>query len=125
MSTNAGFIRGTENRDNLLIGDKHFTDTAILDENQDLVRGAVLGRKTANKRVILSDDGAADGSENPEVVLLDKTATTGVGETLEVSVLVFGQVNEEQLSFGGTHDAASVKLPLKQNGVYTLPSSPG
>lgn len=124
MATNGGFIRGTETRDNLLVGDFHFTDDEILDENQDLQRGAVLGRKTANGRMILSDDGATDGSEVPEMVLLDD-ATTGVGETATIPVLVFGQCNENSLLFGGSHDKDSVKAPLKANGVYAVKSRPG
>lgn len=121
---NGGFIRGNEVRDNLLVGDFHFTDTETLDENQDLERGAVLGRKTANGRVVLSDDGAADGSETPEVILLED-ATTGAGETANVPVLVFGQVNENDISFGGTHDKTTVKAPLKSAGVYLVKSRPG
>ena len=121
---NGGFIRGNEVVDNLLVGDFHFTDTETLDENQDLERGAVLGRITASGKMILSIDTAVDGSETPEMVLLDD-AVTAAAENLNIPVLVFGQVNEEALSFGGAHDKTTVKAPLKANGVYTVKSRPG
>ena len=41
---NGGFIRGTEERDNLLVGDFHFTDTETLDESQDLVKFNALSQ---------------------------------------------------------------------------------
>ena len=124
MSTDGGFIRGTIPVDNLLVGDFHFTDTETLDENQDLERGAVLGRITIGGKMVLSDDGASDGSETPELILLDK-AVTAATESLNIPVLVFGQVNEESLLFGGTHDKTTVKAPLKANGIYTVKSRPG
>lgn len=120
---NGGFIRGNEPKDNLLVGDLHFTDSLVLDENQDLQRGSVLGIKTSNERAVLSDDGAADGSETPKYILLED-AVTGAGESLTISVLTFGQVNQNALLFGGTHDEDSVKEPLRNVGIYTVDSSP-
>ena len=123
MAVNGGFITGTIPKDNLIVGDLHLTDTETLAESQDLTRGAVLGRITTGGQMVLSDDGASDGSQVPEMILLED-AVTEAAETLNIPVLVWGQVNENDLNFGGTHDKDTVKAALKAVGIYLAKSRP-
>jgi len=83
---------------------------------QTLPRGAVLGRVTASGEYVLSDDGAADGSEVPRAILVDEVDTTG--GAVAMPVYLTGEFNQDALTFGGNHDAASAFEPLREVGIF-------
>ena len=120
--SDGGFLTGTYTQDNLLAGGPLFTDVGTLAESQDVVRGEVLGRVTASGEVVSSLAASSDGSETAELVALE-ARTTGVGETAEIPVVVFGKVNENALTFGAGHDVSTTKADLKTVGIYLAPSS--
>lgn len=61
MSENGGFIRTTLTRDNLLANPKYIAKSVVIDENQTLVRGAVLGEKTLGSTITPGAGNTGDG----------------------------------------------------------------
>lgn len=118
-----GFFSASVSRDNLLLGTENFRDHEILDESQNVVRGEVMGKKTANGRIVSSLAAASDGSEDVYTIIL-QDAETGVGETQSVSVLKMGQVNQNALTFGIGHTIANTKENFRDLGIYYQDSSP-
>lgn len=58
--------------------------------------GTILGRITANSRLVAYATGASDGSQTPVAVLTYEVVATGVS-TPQASVLIGGVVNKERL----------------------------
>lgn len=109
------FETSTYNPDRLIAGGNVQTQDVTIASGENVARGAVLGKITASGKYVLSDDAAVDGSEVPRAVLakaVDATAGDTAGH-----VFVFGEFNANALIFGGTHDAASVKEPLRDVGI--------
>lgn len=83
---------------------------------QTLALGSVLGAVTATGKLVLSDAAATDGSEVPFAILIEALDTTGGDKVMDVAVE--GYFNETALVYGGGHDANSVRLPLRDRGIY-------
>lgn len=66
--------------------------------------------------LVLSAAAAVDGSEIPMAILPEDLDTTGGAKV--VDVFVEGKFNETALVFGAGHDPNSVRLPLRERGVY-------
>lgn len=81
-----------------------------------LTKGAVLGRKTADDKFILSASAVGDGSEVPAAVLYEDVDATEGEQT--ATVVLEGMVAESALNFGTGHDAASVLWPLRAFGIH-------
>ncbi len=114
---------GTSKADNLIAGDHPLvTDSRIVGENTTLVRGTYVGIITATTRIIASDSGAADGSQNGDSVLAEDV-TTGAGEEKTVTVYQCGEFNENALVFGGTDTAADRKAEARGLSIYFKSSS--
>lgn len=109
---------GHRDFDNLIGGDHPLvTDALVLATGEGpLVRGAVLGLVTASGEVKLSVDTAVDGSEVPHSILAQDADATAAAVT--VPVYLAGQFNQEALTFGGAHTAASVKAGLRDKSIY-------
>lgn len=83
---------------------------------QTLAAGSVLGIVTASGKLKLSLSAATDGSEVPFAVLIEDLDTTGGDKVFPVAVE--GYFNEEALVFGTGHDADSVRVALRDRGIY-------
>lgn len=77
----------------------------------DLTRGAILGRLTANGKLVLSDNGASDGSETPVGVLAVDAAAAGAD--VVAPVYYSGGFNPNVMTFGGTHTTATVNAAFR------------
>ncbi len=107
-------VLGTKTYDNLVIS---FEDTGsgILKSGENRKRGAVLGKITDGGKLVLSDDGADDGSEVPYAILdMDVDATNG---DKTVPILLAGKVNEDALIFGGNHTADSTREGMRERNI--------
>lgn len=85
---------------------------------QNLTRGALLGKITANGKYLLSLAAAGDGSEVPDAVLAeDADASAG-----DIEALVFyrGDFNQNAMTFGGGHTAATVREGLRSKGISLI-----
>jgi len=83
---------------------------------QTLLAGSVLGHHTTNGNLVLSLAAAGDGSETPMAILPEDLDTTGGAQIYHV--YVEGYFNETALVYGTGHDANSVRLPLRNGGIY-------
>ncbi len=83
-----------------------------------LKRGSVLGVITADKQLKLVDSGSSDGSQNPELILLEEVDTESAvpGKRLMMSGKVFG----EKLIFGGSDTLSNHFLALKKTGIIAV-----
>ena len=109
----------TFNPDNLIAGTTQLvTDSVTIASSAALVRGAVLGVITSGGKYILSATAAGDGSETAYAVLAEDADASG-GDVTGVAVYIKGEFNENALSFGVGHDAASVKPQLRAVGIFT------
>jgi len=105
----------------LLIGDPIVTDSGILEEGQDLKAGAVLGVVTDTGKYKLTatkngDDDVTDGSQNPYAVLLEDTKATS---DKIVPILLMGQIDENEISFGEGWDIDTLKPTLRKISIFT------
>lgn len=109
--------------DDLLAGDgqKPVTRDGVL-TGDNLTRGALLGRVTADGKYKQSDDGAGDGSETPVAILaIDADASS---EDQAVIVYVAGEFNENKVGFGTGKTADGVRNDLDALGIYLKPAVP-
>lgn len=98
--------------DNLLAGDFPIrTETVIIKAGQIVPRGAVLGEITVEEKYVLSLVASNDGSEEPDVVLVeDCDATSG---DKEAAVYISGDFSANHLQYGVGHDAATVRKAFR------------
>lgn len=97
------------------------TDSVVVTGGADLLRGALLGRVTADGSMVLSLSAASDGSEDPVAVLAEDAAVDTDGDQTAV-VYIAGEFNENKITFGTGHTAASVKNVLAPSGIYLKPA---
>jgi hypothetical protein len=103
--------------DNLVGGDFPVaTDTVTILKGQVLKRGAVLGAITANNKHVLSASAAADGSEEPVVILAEDIDATA--DDVKAPVYLTGQYNSRALTLGAGHTIASVKKALRPLSIF-------
>jgi len=103
--------------DNLVIGDDIITDSVTISIGQTITRGAVLGKVTATGEYVLSLSGATDGSQVASAIAVEDVNAT-VAAVTNVAVYIRGEFNENALTFGTGHSAATTKDDLRQVGVY-------
>ena len=107
----------TFNYDNLLAGDYPMaTDSITILSGENLQRGALLGRITASGKYILSLSAAGDGSETPEAILLEDCDASSGDKVAPIALT--GQFNDNKVTFGTGHTAASVKAGLRDKGIF-------
>lgn len=88
----------------------------VIETGQVLKAGSVLGAKSATGKLVLSASAAGDGSQTPMAILAEDLDTTGGDKVFDV--FVEGFFNENALVFGTGHDANSVRLGLRNVGIY-------
>lgn len=117
-TTRAGFsAEGTYTPDALIAGDFPIrTEKVTIVSGQNLVRGALLGMITASGKYNLSLSAASDGSQTPRAVLAEDVDASG-GDA-EGIIYVAGDFNQDALTYGTGHTAASVKAGLRDLNIY-------
>jgi hypothetical protein len=104
----------------VVIGDLIVTDSGVI-EAGTYTAGAVLGKLTDTGILKLSatkdSDGNAitDGSEKPYAILLEDVVTD---VQKSVPILLLGEVDKNQLSFGNGWDIESVARELRNIGIF-------
>jgi len=105
--------------DFLMPGGEHVYEPFLIAGGQTLLRGAVLGQVTATGKLILSLNGAADGSQNAMAILCEDLDTTvNAAADIPFHVLVHGRVNPEALVFGTGQTEANTKAAMRMAGIY-------
>ena len=89
---------------------------------ENLAAMSVLGKITASGKYILSDDGAGDGSEVPDAILMEAVDATG-GDKVGLA-LFSGRALERKLVLGGAHTADSIREGLRQKDILLFDSVP-
>lgn len=87
-----------------------------IETGQTLAVGSVLGAVTATGELKLSLAAAGDGSQVPIAILPEDLDTTAGAKVFDV--YVEGYFNETALVYGTGHDANSIRLPLRNVGIY-------
>jgi len=106
----------------LLIGDPIVTDSAIIEQGQKLQAGAVLGmvESSGKMKLCAKEDGngnaISDGSQNPYAVLLEDVDTSASDKI--APVLLMGQVDIGELSFGAGWEKESLKTALRSISIF-------
>lgn len=117
----AGITTETYTEDNLLSGDfPRATRGVTIESGQNLVRGSVLGRVTASGEYKISVDGAADGSEEPIVILAE--AVDASDAAAESVVYLTGQFNEDRINLDASHDLDTVRDSLRDLSIFLEPA---
>ncbi|MCT2398521.1 head decoration protein [Novosphingobium mangrovi (ex Huang et al. 2023)] len=99
----------------ILAGGSYTTRVVTIISGQNLEAGAVLGKITASSKYNLSLSAAADGSETPDLILLQDADASG-GD-IEALALETGQVNADALTVGTGHTIASIREGLRGKGI--------
>ena len=109
--------RVTFTPDQLIAGDfPQVKESGVIAAGQQLVRGAVLGKVTADGQYKLSESAANDGSEVPVVVLDADIDTTG--GAAPAPLMLTGEVFGTELTLGTDHTVASVKAALRPLSLF-------
>lgn len=85
---------------------------------QDLKAGSVLGVVTASGKAVLSLSAAGDGSEIPRFILLEDLNTASPAGDKVFNVAAEGYFNETALVIGTGHTADSIRVALRDRGIY-------
>ena len=118
----ASFASQTSNPDRLVANDGIglLSESITLLSGQNQVRGALLGKVTASGKYILSLSAAVDGSQVPVGVLAEDT-DAGAAD-VSTPAYVRGDFDENEITFGTGHTAASVREDLRAKGIQLIPS---
>lgn len=89
----------TTTEDNLIAGSTPpiATKTGTLITGQNLVRGAVLGRIGASKKLTECNTGAADGSQVPMAILVHATDASAADKTCQIYVA--GDFHKDEMTW--------------------------
>lgn len=104
--------------DNLFAGHvmPKVTDTMVIEAGQNLPRGALLGRITANGKGKLVDKDAVDGSQTVYAVLAEAVDATAADKT--AAVFLTGEFNENALTVGAGDTVADHKASARAVGIF-------
>jgi hypothetical protein len=119
----ASFSTDVFTPDRLIAGDEEILSRKVtILTGQTLVRGAVLGKITASGKYILSLSGASDGSEVPDAVLAQDVDATAADK--EAMAYFTGRFNQDALTIGTAHTAASIREGLRVKGIQLVSVQP-
>ena len=116
----ASFASNASKTDNLLAGNTHLLvgRKVVIPSGQNLKRGALLGKVTANSKYPLSLSTSSDGSQTPDLVLgEDCDASLGDREALAYSR---GDFNASGLTLGASHTIDSIREGLRAKGITII-----
>ena len=108
--------------DSLIAGNAELLldESITLISGQNLTRGSLLGKITASGKYTLSLSASGDGSQTPVAVLAHTTDASG-GDAV-TNAYVRGDFNQNAVTFGTGHTAASTKEALRALGIALVPS---
>ncbi len=98
------------NTSKLIIGDNEFEKATYTNDGYESVtlsEGLVLGRIASSNEVTAMTSGATDGSQFPIGVLLGDV-TVDIGESVTVTMVTAGRINENSISLSGEDTLATV-----------------
>lgn len=117
MPESLGVTQQSLTPDRLIAGSFPIVTEAItLITGQNLSRGALLGKITASGKYTLSLSAAVDGSQTPVAILAKDTDATAAD--VETVAYLSGEFNDNAVTFGTAHTAASTKDGLRDLGIY-------
>lgn len=103
--------------DDLIAGDHPLRSHGVtIASGQVLTRGALLGKITATGEFVLSTSAATDGSQTPIAILGEDVDATGGAQSS--FAYIAGDFNENAITFGAGHTAASVRDALAARSIY-------
>ena len=115
----ASFSSETFTPDRLIAGATALVSRKVtLIAGQSLLRGAVLGKITASGKYTVSESASEDGSETPDVVLVQDCDASAVDA--EALVYETGEFNTNSLTIGDGHTAASMREGLRVKGIHLV-----
>lgn len=114
----AEFRTETFDPDNLIAGDEPSAQAfpITLTSGENVVRGELLGRVTADGKYLASLAGAVDGSEVPRAIAAADIDATG-GDAKGLAYLQ-GRFNQDKIVLGTGHTLASVKADLEDVNIH-------
>lgn len=92
------------------------TEKVTVIAGQNLTRGALLGKISASGKVNLSLSAAGDGSQTPYAILAEDVDATSADK--EATAYISGDFNQDAITYGTAHTAASVKAGLRSLNIY-------
>lgn len=118
FKTRASFgTEGTYVPDALIAGDFPIrTRLVTLVSGQNVVRGAVLGQITTGGKYALSLSAASDGSQAVKAIAAESVDATGGDK--QIVIYEAGDFNEDKLTFGTGHTAASTRDALRDLSIF-------
>lgn len=103
--------------DNLIAGTTQIvTDAVTIISGQTISRGDVLGKITTSGKYNLSLTAAGDGSQTAYAIAAEDVDASG-GDVADAAVYIKGEFNENSLTLGTGHTAATVKTQLRELGI--------
>lgn len=104
--------------DNLFAGSvmPKVTDTMVIAAGQNLPRGALLGRITADGKGKLVDKNATDGSQTVYAVLAEDVDATAADKV--AAVFLTGEFNENALTVAAGNTVAEHKAAARDRGIF-------
>lgn len=107
--------------DNLFAGHvmPKVTDTGTIAAGQKLIRGAVLGRVTADGKLKLLDKAATDGSQNVYAILAEDVDATA-GDKV-APIFLTGEFNENALTLAAGTTVGDIKAAARAIGIFIKP----
>jgi len=116
----AGFSSTAFTPGDIIAGNSHLLTTRpiTLASGENLARGTVLGKVTADGKYLLSLSAAVDGSEVPDLILAED-CDASAGDKAAVAY-ERGDFIEQALAYGTGHDADSVRETLRDKGIVLI-----
>lgn len=110
-------VHGTLVPDNFIAGEfPRITRLVTVTGGAQLPQGAVLGRITADGRYQLSDAGASDGSETPDIILAEPVDASLTD--VQAHAYFTGEFNTALLTLGAGHTLESVTNAFRLRSLF-------
>lgn len=104
-----GKIDETYTPEQVVIGGSDvITKPFTIASGQNLPALSVVGRVTASGKLVLSDSGAADGSQTPVGIVVDAVDASAGDKS--APVYIAGEFNVDALNFHSSYSTAALKL---------------
>ena len=103
---------------NLIAGETSLvSDSVTLASGENIKRGSVLGKVTADGKFKLAVDASTDGSKEPVAIAIEDVDATA-GDVTNVGVYIKGEFNQRALIFGAGVTVDNSKDKLRDVGIY-------
>lgn len=95
------------------------SDGAVIASGQNLARGAVLGKVTADGKLKLVDKAAVDGSEKVYAILAEDVDASLADKA--APIFLTGEFNENALTVAEGTTVADIKISARAVGIFIKP----